>query len=355
MELRRPPKPAEDALLQREPGQGVRTMLRLSCDFLASLRLGLSFTVLLGVAAALGSAVREDFYRSPWFAFILAALFGNLFLCTCRRACSFFRTRSFGPRQVGVLVFHAGLLLVIAGGFVTVTRGEKGFVTLAEGEAAALEGVVAAGRGLSLRLEDFGISYYSDGSPAQFTSRVAVGNGKRTLVRADISVNHPLSCRGVKVYQYSYRWLAELEVREGGRVRKLEAAEGEVVPVEGTALRLKVYRYLPNFHPEWGMESKGLRPDNPRFIFSVYRGEERLGVGMAKPGEQVALGAGAAVAFTGVRPVSVFLVKTDPGQPLVLAGGLALTAGALLLLGCAFAGERKPRGDKEASGIEAAV
>ncbi|HAA89598.1 MAG: Cytochrome c biogenesis protein ResB [Thermoanaerobacterales bacterium 50_218] len=334
------------ALGRGKPERVVPSLLRLSYDFLASLQFGLFLVVIIGLSAAVGSAFQEDFYRSSWFATLLSALFLNLLLCTLKRGSTYLRTRCFGLKQIGVFVLHAGLLFVLAGGFITVAKGERARVPLAEGGEVSLGRFLRAGQDLKLRLEDFAISYHPDGTPAQFTARLALED-RSTTIRGVAAVNHPFYYRGMKFYQYSYRWRVRIEVRSASGVRQVEVEEGDILPVEEAGLHLKVYRYLPNFSPEWGMESKGVRPDNPRLLFSVYRGEERLGVGIAAPGEDVALDGGVSVVFTGVRPVAVLLVKTDPGQPLVLTGGLVFAGGVLMILSSTFYRRTRIQHDEE--------
>jgi len=94
--------------------------------------------------------------------------------------------------------------------------------------------------------------------------------------------------------------------------------------------RLNVYRYIPNYDPAYGMNSKNLKPLNPRVIFSVYHGEQRVGVGIVGFGEKVQIDDNLYLIFTGVQPFSTFKVKADPGAPVVAAGGGLLLLGILL-------------------------
>jgi cytochrome c biogenesis protein len=93
-----------------------------------------------------------------------------------------------------------------------------------------------------------------------------------------------------------------------------------------------VYKYIPNFDPNYGMDSKTLRPDNPQVIFSVYENGALLGVGAASFGEQVELDKGINFSFQGVKPFTVLKVKSDPGLPVAGAGGLMLMVGVCLAL-----------------------
>ncbi len=108
--------------------------------------------------------------------------------------------------------------------------------------------------------------------------------------------------------------------------------EGDLYAIPGSERQVRIYKYSPNFNPGYGMDSKTLRPDNPKIIFSVYEKGELLGVGAASFGERVEVSAGKYITFTGLKPFTVLKVKSDPGMPLAAAGGLLLTCGVCLAL-----------------------
>lgn len=134
-------------------------------------------------------------------------------------------------REGGSLVFHWALLLVFLAGALSVTTKFEGYVALVEGQRwyeggpvtfdeyseGALSRYVNRHRHFYLTLEDFEATYRQDGSPEDFVSRIRVelpDGGERT---DEIKVNKPLSYKGVKIYQASYGWAAEVEVVEGSR------------------------------------------------------------------------------------------------------------------------------------------
>lgn len=325
-------------------------IIRKTLRFLESMQFGLFLVVLLGIGSIIGSTIsEEDFYRSWWFVAILSLLFINLLFCSVKRL-RFIIISNTVPvlkaRQMGILMVHLSLLLIIAGVVVSIYGGKTGFVSLSQGETANLGDVLGKRqKNLSLNLQKFTIDYNEDGSPSQFTSRVTLYDQERLAVDKQISVNHPLSYQGLKIYQYSYSWLVEQEVSgPAGSKTSSAVMEGELVHIPGSEFQVKVYRYIPNYDPAWGMTSKGLRPDNPRVVFSVYKGQQRLGIGIAKLGEQIKISDDVTLVFTGVRPVSTLMVKIDPGRSVVLAGGLLLVFGVILVLGCALRARSREEG-----------
>ncbi len=93
-----------------------------------------------------------------------------------------------------------------------------------------------------------------------------------------------------------------------------------------------MFKYIQDYDPDHGMESRTLRPDNPRVVYSVYDKGKLLGIGTARLGEPVIIDEDSAVVFTVVKPYSILKAKSDPGLPLAAAGGIMLMAGVCLSL-----------------------
>ena len=115
-------------------------------------------------------------------------------------------------RKMPFLLLHAGIFLVLFGGFFGAPDKEDGQVLLEYGKPTHIA-YQANGEMLPLpfdvQIDTFYIDYYADGrSPKQFTTRFTirkigegVDEGARTLTTA---VNHPCSYRGYHFYQSNY-------------------------------------------------------------------------------------------------------------------------------------------------------
>ena len=108
--------------------------------------------------------------------------------------------------------------------------------------------------------------------------------------------------------------------------------EGQWLEPADTNRRIKIYKYIPNFNPEYGMASVSMRPDNPHIVFSVYEDNKLLGVGAAKINEPTQIDENVYITFSGVEPYTILDVKADPGLPLVMVGGIILMLGVCLAL-----------------------
>ncbi|MBN2344958.1 MAG: cytochrome c biogenesis protein ResB [Candidatus Aminicenantes bacterium] len=110
-------------------------------------------------------------------------------------------------RGAGLLLIHAGLLLLIGGGFFIAVTAQEFSLTLREGESGRLATAAGGGRvtlPVTLRLIDFARKMHPGTDvPRSFTSRVEVlAAGSRR--RAVIAMNRPLRWRDYTFYQSAY-------------------------------------------------------------------------------------------------------------------------------------------------------
>lgn len=306
----------------------------------SSMKTGLVLLGLVGATAAIGSwFIPEAFFMTTPFRLLLVLLFINMSLCTFRRVAGYLKKltcgtglKGFRLRESGILLLHTGVILVLTGGAIFAYSGQSAEISLKERETVNIKRFINTDRPFSLRLNKFEIAYYPDGSPSQYCSDVSVIEGSSEIKRYRISVNHPLRYGGIKAYQQSFGYLVKtvgISEKKGEIVVK-SLNEGEFIEIPDTPRRVKMYKYIPNFDPKYGMQSKTLRPDNPKIIYSVYENKKLLGIGAASPGESIEIDDGCYVKFKGVEPYTVLKIKSDPGLPLATAGGLMLMAGVIL-------------------------
>jgi hypothetical protein len=104
----------------------------------SSLRLAVVTMVTLGSVAAYATfyemqhgtpAVQRDIYQTPWFAFLLGLLGVNVFSVMVSRW-------PWTKHQIGFLVAHVGILLILGGSVISLYRGLDSNMALAEGETS---------------------------------------------------------------------------------------------------------------------------------------------------------------------------------------------------------------------------
>jgi len=198
-----------------------------------------------------------DLFHAPWFVFLLGLFVLNLIFCTSTRLSRFLKSRKEtkipgqkaltgmennfllpgrkiddivglvkGYRKTtgddrgqilekgnlsryGVYLIHSSIIVILIGSLVGLMFGYRGFVTLNKGEAKDRiqergEGGREISLGFKIQCDDFRVSFYPTGEPKDYVSRLKIISDSKTVREADVRVNHPLTYKGISVYQASY-------------------------------------------------------------------------------------------------------------------------------------------------------
>ena len=112
--------------------------------------------------------------------------------------------------RLSVYFVHLSVIIIFIGALIGSLFGYKGYVNIPEGESVSkvmLRSEKELDLGFSLRLEQFSIAKYANGSPKEFKSILTVlENGKPVpdYINARVIVNDPLTYKGITFYQSSY-------------------------------------------------------------------------------------------------------------------------------------------------------
>lgn len=159
------------------------------------------------VEALYGAPVARAVYFAPWFLGLQVLFAVNLL-------CSLVERWPWERQRLGFALTHTSLLIILAGALVTLASRQEGQLALWEGESGN-QFVEASTPGQVTRhplpfaivLEEFQIDYYPGGRrPAMYRSRVRVSDATRDdSFPAVIEMNRPLTHRGFRFFQSSYR------------------------------------------------------------------------------------------------------------------------------------------------------
>ena len=132
-------------------------------------------------------------------------------------------------REVGSLVFHWAFLVLLVAVIVGKGTGYVGHATIVEGQtwtdaAFNYDGDLRTGRfssgshtGIGIKLLDYSDAFRQSGVPMDFTSKVELLNPDGTLARTDtVTINHPVSFDGVRIFQFGFGWAPVLTISDGG-------------------------------------------------------------------------------------------------------------------------------------------
>lgn len=237
--------------------------------------------------------------------------------------------------KLATLLTHAGLVLFLAGGAVTVAAGFETVVFVGEGQTAPVRPIGTPGN-LLVKNHDFSAPQRADGSFIDFSTDLSVYRDGEEVARKTIRVNDPLSVDGYVFHQNTFGPAAELTILDAG---------GELVWSGPLLLDDEILG-----RPQGFMTIPGAQVGLVAVLNEGADGVSQLvmqGIGPADAtsGENetlflvtIPLGvstdpevtAGHRISWAGIGAWTGMVVKNDPGQPIIwLAFGL-LIAGLVL-------------------------
>ncbi len=333
------------------------TYLKKIYRLISAMRTGLILLGLIGIVSAMGTAIKpHTFYHTIPFKLLLVLLFINMTFCTLEQISRFIsilrktktsNRKRFWSRQFSLLILHLAIVLILIGGIINAYNGQNAQVKIIEGDTVAINDVIDTKHSFTLKVNQFTIEFYEDGSPAQYISDISIMDKRKTQDFL-ISVNHPLKYQGIKAYQQSYGYIADLVNHDGKKKENILLSEGQLVEFENTERVFKFYKYIPNYDARYGMQTKTLRPDNPKYIYALYEHNHLLGIGAANIAETVQVDTDVSLTFAGLVPYTVLIVKYDPGLLWAAIGGIMLMLGVCCFW--FFTSRKKSRKNNEVNG-----
>jgi cytochrome c biogenesis protein len=203
-----------------------------------------------------------NMYHSWWFVGVLVLLVINLITCSWKRLPGVWRQvwgNKSGYARLGTYLTHLSVLLILLGGLIGALWGFKGYVQIIEGEV--VEGIFLNNPqqamkplGFQVRCDAFQVNFYPDGSPREYISTLTFLESDRVVLdHVPLRVNHPITYRGLKLYQASYgiNILPIVEVlRKGGKgaSHTMQLKQGEAYPIPGTEVQIGFMQYREQVH-----------------------------------------------------------------------------------------------------------
>ena len=114
---------------------------------------------------------------------------------------------------IATLLTHAGLILFLVAGAITVAGGFETMVFVGEGQTAPVQRVGTPGN-LMVKVVDFSAPRRANGSFADFATDLAVYRDGAEVARQTIRVNDPLRLDGFTFYQNTFGPAIDLDIRD---------------------------------------------------------------------------------------------------------------------------------------------
>ncbi len=251
-------------------------------------------------------------------------------------------------------IVHASLLIIFAGAITDGMWGFKGFVNLTPGaRTQSVEAMTTPGAphnlGFTLRCDGVGMERYSDGSPKQYWSQLAVEESGREVVRKTIYVNDPLTFKGVRFFQASYAptgtpdklvfdasWAGQDGIQHPAQ--RISLQPGKPAHLDDSGATVDLTEFVPDFVLDGNqISSRSDEPRNPAIQLSVtLPGRKQTEVWIFPKAPQMAPPNQSGINFQ-LRDLEMeymtgLQVARQPGQNLIWGGCLLLTVGLMMAL-----------------------
>ncbi len=236
----------------------------------------------------------------------------------------------------GVLVAHAGFVIIAAGTTLYWARGFSGEFPLLKGETSRVGQTHAL-----IRLDRFaykiapimtksGMVY----QPIDYVSHVTVTGNDGIPKHMTVRVNHPIDVDGTLYYQASYGFGMQFIVTRHGHpiaaLSRRTLLEGDSFDLPGTQRSLLYERFAPTVDKQSGMPTADPRVNDPAVILALSQAGSALGEALVPVGSSIDLGDGWRATPKHYVLYSGFQYRNDPGVPLVGIGAFVLLAGLLI-------------------------
>ncbi len=231
----------------------------------------------------------------------------------------------------GAWVCHLGILMLILGFSLGQMTQQQYTVYGVPGQTRPIGDTA-----FILTIDDFRVDRHEDGSAAQYTTDITVENTASygpTGGSASISVNNPAKLCGMKFYQNSTGWAADISVEKGGAPLQQEVlCAGEYLRI---ADKNDLVVYLNALYPDYVAGTGSMpatasdRLENPAYLYSIYYQDRVIGMNVLMPDEAVTID-DYEVRFSNPRSYTLIQVKVDRFTWLALLGGLVTVIGLAL-------------------------
>ncbi len=234
-------------------------------------------------------------------------------------------------QKLATLLTHAGLVLFLVGGALTVAAGFETVVFVGEGASAPVQAVGTPGN-LLVKNNAFSAPRREDGSFADFSTDLSVYRAGQEVARKTIRVNDPLRFEGFVFHQNTFGPAVDLVIHDGaGNLvwdgplllddELLGQPQGFMTIPGAEAGLVAVLSQSRAATPQLVMQGVGpadqVTGANPTLFLVT------IPLGVTTDPEVTA---GHAISWQGVSSWTGMVIKQDPGQPVVwLAFGLLIS------------------------------
>ncbi len=187
--------------------------------------------------------------------------------------------------------------------------------------------------GYELTIDDFEIKLREDDTVEQYQATVTMKDTKTGETQSgQTEVNHPLSMFGMKCYQNSTGWAANVEIwHDGVKEQEQLLCVGEYALVESMeGLAVVFSAFYPDYvKGENGGMTQSSKLNNPAYLYRLYFHDQVLGMNVLMGDERITID-NYDILFKDPQPYTLLQVKRDPFSWLTGIGGLVVLIALIL-------------------------
>ena len=225
----------------------------------------------------------------------------------------------------GSFITHVAFIVLILGALIGSLTGFKGYLMAGEGDTVPIRSIdVSKGKvseNFSVKINSAEDRILENGERDNWYSDLSILDAGKEVARQTISVNHPLSYKGVTFYQSSYAPGAMFTVDFKGQKIPvvLQSRGGNYYQAPGTDLFLILAAMKTD-------------PKEPVILYQVFKGngQQPIKMGQLTPGQSVNIENTYTLTFDKTSGFTGLQVKKDPGVFIVWLGCGLLMLGLLL-------------------------
>jgi len=221
----------------------------------------------------------------------------------------------------GSFVTHIAFVILILGALIGSLSGFKGYMMASEGSVVPIQEIeISKGKvqeNFMVRINSVEDRILPTGERDNWYTNLSIIESGVEVLQGTLSVNHPLTYKGVTFYQSSYATGALFNLEVEGKEYTIPLHNGGIYNPPGTHLYLVLA----------GMKTGA---ENSVILYQLYNEKSQIGMGQLTSGESdtiddtYKLTFDKAIAFTGLQ------VKKDPGVWVVWLGSALLMVGLVL-------------------------
>lgn len=184
-----------------------------------------------------------------------------------------------------------------------------------------------------LTIDDFEVKLREDDTVEQYTAKLTMKDSiTGEAASGEASVNAPLSLFGMKLYQNSTGWAANMEVwKDGEKLQDSLLCAGEYALVDdlpGIAVVLSAF--YPDYVEADGMPySASSKLNNPGYLYMLYYHDQVLGMKVLSGDDKITI-EGLEIFFTNPQSYTLIQIKRDPFTKVAALGGLIVMLALIL-------------------------